>query len=69
MQTTMMDVPLSLNHLLERAGHIFGGGTIVSRLPDKSLRRHSYAQYHRRTRALALARPSTLVCLWMSLAR
>ena len=55
MISTMMDVPLSLNHLLDRAGTIFPGGQIVSRLPDKSLRRHSYAQYHRRTRALGSA--------------
>ena len=55
MQATMMDVPLSLNHLLDRAGQLFGGNEIVSRLPDKSLKRHSYAQYHRRTRALASA--------------
>ena len=55
MQATMMDVPLSLNHLLDRAGQLFGGNEIVSRLPDKSLKRHTYAQYHRRTRALASA--------------
>jgi fatty-acyl-CoA synthase len=55
MPSTMMDVPLSLNHLLERAGTYFGANTIVSRLPDKSLRTHTYAQYHRRTRALACA--------------
>ena len=55
MQSTMMDVPLSLNHLLERAGTLFKGNEIVSRLPDKSLRRHSYGQWHRRTRALASA--------------
>ena len=55
MISTMMNQPLSLNHLLDRAGTIFGGNEIVSRLPDKSLRRHSYAQYHRRTRALASA--------------
>ena len=55
MISTMMDVPLSLNHLLERAGRIFAGNTIVSRLPDKSLVRHSYGQYYRRTRALASA--------------
>jgi fatty-acyl-CoA synthase len=55
MQTTMMDVPLSLNHLLDRAATIFPKSEIVSRLPDKSLRRHSYAQWHRRTRALASA--------------
>ena len=55
MKSTMMEVPLSLNHLLERAGQLFGRSTIVSRLPDKSLRTHTYAEYHRRTRALASA--------------
>ncbi|MFT3779490.1 MAG: long-chain fatty acid--CoA ligase [Ottowia sp.] len=55
MQTTMMQVPLSLNHLLERAGRLFHGNEIVSRLPDKSLKRHSYGEFHRRTRALGAA--------------
>jgi fatty-acyl-CoA synthase len=55
MQSTMMKVPLSLNHLLERAGQLFAGNEIVSRLPDKSLRRHSFGEYYRRTRALAAA--------------
>lgn len=55
MQSTMMDVGLSLNGLLARAGQTFAAQEIVSRLPDKSLRRHSYAQWHRRTRALASA--------------
>ena len=55
MQSTMMNVPLSLNHLLDRAGRLFAGNEIVSRLPDKSLRRHSFGQYHRRTRSLAAA--------------
>ncbi|MEO7336834.1 MAG: AMP-binding protein, partial [Caldimonas sp.] len=55
MQSTMMKVPLSLNHLLERAGHLFPRNTIVSRLPDKSLRTHSYGEYYRRTRELASA--------------
>jgi len=55
MQSTMMDVPLSLNSLLDRAGRLFAGSTIVSRMPDKSLRTHTYGQYHRRTRALASA--------------
>ena len=54
-EPTMMNVPLSLNHLLERAGTLFARNTIVSRLPDKSLRTHSYRDYHRRTRALAAA--------------
>lgn len=55
MKTTMMDMPLSLNHLLERAGTIFPRNEIVSRLPDKSLVRHTYAQWYRRTRAFASA--------------
>ena len=54
-RSTMMDVPLSLNHLLERAGKIFKGNPIVSRLPDKSLRTHTYGEYYRRTRRLAAA--------------
>ena len=47
MQATMMNVPLSLNDVLERAGTLFARNQIVSRLPDKSLRRHSYGEYHR----------------------
>lgn len=53
MRSTMMATPLSLNHLLERAGQLFHRNEIVSRLPDKSLRRHTYGEFHRRTRALA----------------
>src|SRR3989440_12708089 len=55
MQSTMMRVPLSLNHLLERAGTLFPESQIVSRLPDKSLRRHCYADFYARARALAAA--------------
>ena len=55
MQSTMMSTPLSLNHLLERAGRLFAGNEVVSRLPDKSLRRHSYGAFYRRTRSLAAA--------------
>nr|MDQ2735944.1 AMP-binding protein [Pseudomonadota bacterium] len=54
-RSTMMDVPLSLNHLLERAGKIFHGNPVISRLPDKSLRTHTYGEYYRRTRGLAAA--------------
>ncbi len=49
MIATMMNVPLSLNHLLERAGSLFPAQEILSRMPDKSLRRHSFADYYRRT--------------------
>ncbi len=55
MKSTMMSVPLSLNQVLEYAGRVFPQQEIVSRLPDKSLRRHTFAQYYRRTRALASA--------------
>lgn len=55
MRSTMMGTPLSLNHLLERAGRLFHRNGIVSRLPDKSLRRHSYGEFHRRTLSLASA--------------
>lgn len=53
--STMMQVPLSLNHLLERAGRLFPTSEIVSRLPDKSYRRHSYAVFYQRARQLAQA--------------
>ena len=52
-KSTMMPVPLSLNRLMERAGQLFPESEIVSRLPDKSLRRQRYADWYRRTRALA----------------
>ena len=56
MQATMMDVPLSLNHLLERAGPAVRAATRSSRgCRTRSLRRHSYGEYYRRTRALASA--------------
>ena len=54
-KSTMMPVPLSLNRLMERAGQLFPESEIVSRLPDKSLRRQRYADWHWRTRALAAA--------------
>ncbi|MCW5643452.1 MAG: long-chain fatty acid--CoA ligase [Rhodoferax sp.] len=55
MHTTMMDVPLSLNSLLERAGQLFSSNEIVSRRPDKTLVRHTYGEWYRRTRSLAAA--------------
>jgi len=55
MQATMMELRLSLNDVLERARTIFAGNEVVSRLPDKSLRRHSYGEIAARTRRLAAA--------------
>ena len=52
MQGTMMNYPLTLAHLFERAGTLFGASQIVSRLPDKSLHRYSYQDFHRRAQAL-----------------
>ena len=55
MHATMQQATLSLNHFLDRAGRLFPRTEIVSRLPDKTYRRHIYAEYHQRTRALASA--------------
>ena len=55
MQSTMMREPLSVNHFLERAGKLFPTGQIVSRLPDKSLVTHTYADFYSRSRQLAAA--------------
>src|SRR5512135_2846951 len=54
-RSTMQRVPLSLNHFLERAGKLFPQSEIVSRLPDKSLKRQRFADFYRRARALAAA--------------
>ncbi|MBI4206184.1 MAG: long-chain fatty acid--CoA ligase [Betaproteobacteria bacterium] len=53
MQSTMMRFPLTLDHILERAGKLFGKSEIVSRLPDRTLHRYAYNDFHRRARALA----------------
>lgn len=53
MQSTMMQFPLTLGHMLERGGKLFGCSEIVSRLPNRELHRYSYQAFHRRARALA----------------
>ena len=50
--STMMDFPLTLSHVLDRARKVFGASEIVSRLPDKSLHRYTYRDFHRRAIAL-----------------
>jgi len=55
MKSTMMRTPLNLSHFLERAGKLFGKQEIVSRMPDKSLHRYTYADFYRRARLLAEA--------------
>lgn len=55
MQSTMMDFPLTLIHLLERAGTLFPQEEIVTRLPDKSLHRYTFGDFYQRSRRLASA--------------
>jgi fatty-acyl-CoA synthase len=54
-RSTMQRVPLSINSFLERAGRLFPEVEVVSRLPDKTLRRHRFADFHRRARRLGAA--------------
>ncbi len=51
----MMAFPLTLTHILERARTYFPTHEVVSRRPDKSLLRHTYAQIHARSVQLARA--------------
>ena len=55
MNGLMMDVPLTLTHLFERGGRLFGDREIVSRWPDRSVHRTTYAEFHRRSQKLANA--------------
>jgi fatty-acyl-CoA synthase len=49
----MMDFPLTLPTIFERAGKIFGRVEIVSRRPDRSIARSCYGEFYRRARRLA----------------
>jgi fatty-acyl-CoA synthase len=51
----MMKFELTLPPLLRRAETYFGDQEIVTRLPDKSFHRYSYAEFAQRARALAVA--------------
>lgn len=51
----MMDFPLTLTHFLERARTFFGRSEIITRRPDKTLVRSTYADFYRRTCQLAHA--------------
>jgi fatty-acyl-CoA synthase len=55
MDGLMMNYPLTLVHLLERANQLFGKVEVVSRLADGSIHRYTYADFHRRARQLAKA--------------
>ncbi|MGC1417996.1 MAG: long-chain fatty acid--CoA ligase [Candidatus Acidiferrum sp.] len=53
MRGTMMDFPLTLPVILERAGKLFQRVEIVSRRPDRSVVRTTYGDFYRRARRLA----------------
>ncbi|HVA95139.1 MAG TPA: long-chain fatty acid--CoA ligase [Candidatus Dormibacteraeota bacterium] len=55
MRGLMMDFPLVVPALLERAGGIFGKVEIVTRRPDRSVARSSWREIYRRSRRLANA--------------
>jgi fatty-acyl-CoA synthase len=55
MRGLMMDFPLTVPALLERAGGIFGNVEIVTRRPDRRLARSTWADLYRRSRRLANA--------------
>jgi len=55
MKAGMMDYPLTLPPMLERAARLFPQVEIVSRRPDRSLHRYTYADFYRRTLRLASA--------------
>ena len=51
----MMAFPLTLTHFLDRVKTLFPRSEVVSRLPDRSLHRYTYADFHRRACQLAAA--------------
>ncbi len=55
MRGSMMDFPLTVNHIFDRAGQIFADSEIVSRRPDRSMHRYTYADFYRRGKQLASA--------------
>ena len=55
MDGLMMQVPLTLVHLFDRAGKFFANNEIVSRRPDRTIQRSTYGEFHRRAQKLANA--------------
>jgi len=55
MRGLMMDFPLTVTTLLERAGRLFGTVEIVTRRPDRGLARSTWGDLYRRSRRLASA--------------
>ncbi len=55
MRATMMDVPLTLANVLERAGTLFPETELVSRRPDRTVEHHTHREFHARAHALKSA--------------
>jgi fatty-acyl-CoA synthase len=55
MQSTMMQIPLSIGYCLKRGAQIYGNRRMVSRVPDRSVRSTSFAATAQRARQLAAA--------------
>lgn len=55
MRGTMMDFPLTLPTILDRAGKLFGKVEIVWRRPDRSIHHYTWGDFYRRARRLAAA--------------
>src|SRR5579859_7380869 len=55
MNGLMMDFPLTLPVILRRAETLFSTRQVVSRLPDRTIHRYTYADLGRRARGLAVA--------------
>lgn len=51
----MMDLPLTLDHVLEHARRMYPGKCIFTKLPDGALRRTSYAEFYGRVKRLCNA--------------
>ncbi|WP_029215150.1 long-chain fatty acid--CoA ligase [Kallotenue papyrolyticum] len=55
MQGLIMDYPLTLTAILQRAEQLFGTRPIVTRLPSRELHRYTYADFVERAKRLAVA--------------
>ncbi len=55
MRGAMMDFPLTLTTVLDRARQLFSDVEVVSRRPDKSVHRYTYGEFYQRSRKLASA--------------
>jgi len=49
-QATMMDVPLTIDLVVDRAERWTAGGEVVSRRPDKTITRTTYGEVAKRAR-------------------